>query len=231
MASILSLNSHRAHPSESAGDRDSGPTEHQLGQGALAQTGRGPPDGNRGWGSVPVPGKANRGRGSRWGWGSVRLGVPDSGTNRGTGSVRAASPFPDRSGTVPGTVPDCRRVPSSRTLILFKFTSRWLNELMPDPEIPGPPNRDPDSRFPAKSGIGDFPIPRPNRESGIPSPIPGKKSGIGADSGDPIPDYRVSPSINRSGLGIYSAASIMPVLSQAACGSYSGSKDGACCCE
>ena len=95
-----------------------------------------------------------------------------------------------------------------------------------DQEIPGPPNRDPDSRFPAKSGIGDFPIPRPNRESGIPSPIPGKKSGIGADSGDPIPDYRVSPSINRSGLGIYSAASIMPVLSQAACGSYSGSERG-----
>jgi len=83
----------------------------------------------------------------------------------------------------------------------------------------------PDSR--PKSGIGDSLFPGQNRESGIPSPIPGKKSGIGADSGDPIPDYRVSPSINRtgSGLGIYSAASIMPVLSQAACGSYSGSKD------
>jgi hypothetical protein len=95
-----------------------------------------------------------------------------------------------------------------------------------DQEIPGPANRDPDSRFPAESGIGGFPDSRPNRESGIPSPIPGKKSGIGADSGDPIPDSRVSPSIKRSGLGIYSAASIMPVLSQAACGSYSGSERG-----
>ena len=116
---------------------------------------------------------------------------------------------------------------------MCEVDTRPLKDPRTDQEIPGPPNRDPDSRFPAKSGIGDFPIPRPNRESGIPSPIPGKKSGlgIGADSGDPIPDYRVSPSINRSGLGIYSAASIMPVLSQAACGSYSGSKDGACCCE
>jgi hypothetical protein len=33
-------------------------------------------------------------------------------------------------------------------------------------------------------------------------------------------------SINRSGLGIYSAASIVAVLSQAACGSYSGSERG-----
>ena len=76
--------------------------------------------------------------------------------------------------------------------------STAMRATKPDQEIPGPANRDPDSRFPAKSGIGDFPIPRPYRESGIPSPIPGKKSGIGADSGDPIPDYRVSPSINRS---------------------------------
>ena len=35
----------------------------------------------------------------------------------------------------------------------------------PDQEIPGPPNRDPDSRS------------RPNRETGIPSPFPGKKTG------------------------------------------------------
>ena len=37
-------------------------------------------------------------------------------------------------------------------------------------------NRDPDSRFPAKSGNGGFPDSRfrPNRESGIPSPIPGQ---------------------------------------------------------
>jgi hypothetical protein len=37
-------------------------------------------------------------------------------------------------------------------------------------------NRDPDSRFPAESGIGDSLCPdsRPNRESGIPSPIPGQ---------------------------------------------------------
>ncbi len=101
-----------------------------------------------------------------------------------------------------------------------------------DQEIPGPANRDPDSRFPAKSGIGDSLFPGQNR--GFPPRFPAKKSGIGADSGDPIPvgiTVGVSPSINRSGLGIYSAASIMPVLSQAACGSYSGSKDGACCCE
>ena len=43
-----------------------------------------------------------------------------------------------------------------------------------DQEIPGPANRDPDSRFPAKSGNGGFPDSRPNRESGIPSPIPGQ---------------------------------------------------------
>ncbi len=38
-------------------------------------------------------------------------------------------------------------------------------------------NRDPDSRFPAKSGNGGFPDSRfrPNRESGLPSPpIPGQ---------------------------------------------------------
>ena len=37
-------------------------------------------------------------------------------------------------------------------------------------------NRDPDSRFPAKAGNGAFPDSRfrPNRESGIPSPIPGQ---------------------------------------------------------
>ena len=38
-------------------------------------------------------------------------------------------------------------------------------------------------------------------------------------------------SINRSGLSRYSAASIMPVLSEAACGSYSGSERGKCCCS
>ena len=89
----------------------------------------------------------------------------------------------------------------------------------------------PDSR--PNRETGDFPIPDFGRigNRGFPPRFPAKKSGIGADSGDPIPDSRVSPSINRSELGVYSAASIMPVLSQAACGSYSGSKDGACCCE
>jgi hypothetical protein len=45
----------------------------------------------------------------------------------------------------------------------------------PDQEIPGPPNRDPDSRF------------RPNRESGIPCfPIP-------AESGSESPDFPKKP--------------------------------------
>ena len=37
-------------------------------------------------------------------------------TNRGRG--RGSVPVPGQIGTVPGTVPDCRRVPSSRTLII-----------------------------------------------------------------------------------------------------------------
>jgi hypothetical protein len=54
------------------------------------------------------------------------------------------------------------------------------------PEIPGPPNRDPDSRFPADRETARFPIPdsRPlgNRE------IPPKNG----KTGDPIPDSRVT---------------------------------------
>jgi hypothetical protein len=60
-----------------------------------SQAGRGPPDGNRGRGSVPDSGQ---------------IGDGDGG----------ASPSPAKSGTGTGTVPraDCRRVPSSRTLII-----------------------------------------------------------------------------------------------------------------
>ncbi len=45
-----------------------------------------------------------------------------------------------------------------------------------DQEIPGSPNRDPDSRFPAESGNGPIPDSRfpADRESEIPSPIPGQ---------------------------------------------------------
>ncbi len=93
---------------------------------------------------------------------------------------------------------------------------------VPDQEIPGPPNRDPDSRSRPNRESGDFPIPdsRPNREWGVPSPIPGKKN---RESGDPIPDSRVTSEHQPQWTRIYSAASIMPVLSQAACGSYSES--------
>ncbi len=96
----------------------------------------------------------------------------------------------------------------------------------PDQEIPGPPNRDPDSRF------------RPNRESGIPCfPIP-------AESGSESPDFPKNPGNrgNRESDFLsdeyqlqwtrnilsreYHARGIMPVpvLSQAVCGSYSGSE-------
>ena len=120
---------------------------------------------------------------------------------------------------------------------MFKFVCAGAR-----PGNPRPPNRDPDSRFPAESGIGDFltgrllpgrignrgfPVSRPNRESGIASPIPGKKMGIGGSDSRFPSDVRASTAV---GLGIYSAASIMPVLRvshwQAACGSYSGSKRG-----
>ena len=83
-----------------------------------------------------------------------------------------------------------------------------------DQETPGPPP--PWPRFPilAESGNGR---PRGPRRFPIPPGPVSKKQGF--------PDSRVT-SINCSGLGIYSAASIMPVLSQAACGSYSGSERG-----
>jgi hypothetical protein len=98
-----------------------------------------------------------------------------------------------------------------------------------DQGIPGPANRDPDSRFPAKSGIGRFPLEFP-AESGIGDSLPDSRQKIGNRGRFGGSDSRLPSESEHhsSGLGIYSAASIMPVLSQAACGSYSGSKDGAC---
>ena len=94
---------------------------------------------------------------------------------------------------------------------------------------PGVPPRDPDSRFPHRPNreTGDFPIPGQTGNRGFPPRFPAKNRESGPIRGIQFPiTRRVSPSINRSGLGIYSAASIMPVLSQAACGSYSGSERG-----
>ena len=81
-------------------------------------------------------------------------------------------------------------------------------------EIPGPPNRDPDSRSPAaESGNEDSLFPGQIGKRGFPPCFPaGQKTG-NFESGDPIPDSRVTSagaSINRTGshggLGIYSAA-------------------------
>jgi hypothetical protein len=63
----------------------------------------------------------------------------------------------------------------------------------PDQEIPGSPNRDPDSRFPTDQETARFPIPDSR------FPIPGR-SGIGnrefppktGKTGDPTPDSRVT---------------------------------------
>jgi hypothetical protein len=54
------------------------------------------------------------------------------------------------------------------TSLFFLVTFAEGSKAGPDQEIPGPANRDPDSRFPAESGIGDSLCPdsRPNRESG-----------------------------------------------------------------
>jgi hypothetical protein len=65
--------------------------------------------------------------------------------------------------------------------------SKRISALLPDQEIPGSPNRDPDSRFPAESGIGPIPDSRfpADRESGIgKSPQKPGKRGIRF----PIPD-------------------------------------------
>ena len=62
--------------------------------------------------------------------------------------------------------------------------TQWQSAFRADQEIPGPANRDPDSRFPAESGNGGFPrFPIP-AESGIgegnlPSPIPGQMGNRG----------------------------------------------------
>jgi hypothetical protein len=69
---------------------------------------------------------------------------------------------------------------------------------------------------PGQIGNRGLPVSRPNRESGIPSPIPQNR-----ESGDPIPDSRVpvtwttDPSAHQPQWtrNIYSAASIMPMLS------------------
>jgi hypothetical protein len=67
----------------------------------------------------------------------------------------------------------------------YPHSSRWHWHLCQwsersDQEIPGPPNRDPDSRF------------RPNRESGIPCfPIP-------AESGSESPDFPKKPGNRRN---------------------------------
>ncbi len=68
-----------------------------------------PPMGIGDGGASPSPPNRGRGRGTRR--------VPDSG-QIGDGDGGASPPSPAQSGTVPGTVPDCRRVPSSRNLII-----------------------------------------------------------------------------------------------------------------
>ncbi len=69
---------------------------------------------------------------------------------------------------------------------------------------------------PGRIGNRGFPVSRPNRESGFPPRFPVKTR----ESGDPIPDSRVTSEHQPQ------CARVMPVLSQAACGSYSGSKRG-----
>jgi hypothetical protein len=74
--------------------------------------------------------------------------------------------------------------------------------------------------FPAESGNGDSLFPGqiyPSRESGIPSPIPGKKSGIGGSDSRFPSDVRASTAVDSE--YTQPRVLIMPVLSQAACGS------------
>ncbi len=83
------------------------------------------------------------------------------------------------------------RVPSTESLH-FSTLRKWSGRGFPaaaraDQEIPGSPNRDPDSRFPAESGNGPIPDSRfpADRESGIgKSPKKPGKRGIRF----PIPD-------------------------------------------
>ncbi len=69
---------------------------------------------------------------------------------------------------------------------------------MRDQETPGPPNRDPDSRFkfPAESRNGGSLFPgQIGKRPGIPSPFPGQKllnTTGNLKTGDPIPDSRVT---------------------------------------
>ena len=58
--------------------------------------------------------------------------------------------------------------------------------LGPDQEIPGSPNRDPDSRFPPNRETGDFPIPVPGRVGNwkFPPRFPAKPGIGGAGTGD-----------------------------------------------
>jgi hypothetical protein len=57
-----------------------------------------------------------------------------------------------------------------------------------DQEIPGPPNPDPDSRFPVESGIGDSLFPGQIGNRGFAPRFPAENR----ESGDPIPDSRVT---------------------------------------
>jgi hypothetical protein len=81
----------------------------------------------------------------------------------------------------------------------------------------------------AESGNGDSLFPGQVGKRGFPLRFPAKKR----ESGDPVPDSRVtSRGRRRASTAVDSeytpeAASIMPVLSQAACGSYSGFKHAA----
>ncbi len=90
------------------------PPRPRLPAVSLSDTGRGgPPRWESGTGErpgcVPVPAKSGTGTGES----------PRFRTNRGRGRGSVGSvPVPGQIGTVPGTVPDCRRVPSSRTLII-----------------------------------------------------------------------------------------------------------------
>jgi hypothetical protein len=80
-----------------------------------------------------------------------------------------------------------------------------------------PPNRHPDSRS------------RPNRETGIPSPFPGKKPGIGGGSDSRFPsDVRASTAVDSE----YTQPRVSCQCSHRQhAAPIQGLRDGACCCE
>ena len=82
----------------------------------------------------------------------------------------------------------------------------------PDQEIPGSPNRDPDSRFPADRETARFPIPdsRPigNRESGNP---PQNRENGGSDSRFPS-DVRASTAVNSDKAWVDIVRKVRPIV-------------------